>query len=163
MLTWIMKWTRLSTVGSLCVFQGGCCSLTQQCCNRLHEFVTFSRAVLVKKAQLHEGRSSADVSNGLIRTLSQQAREEERELGHPFTGWGDLCSPSLIRDHLLLIGLYGKKRRIQILGFTLQHFQLNSTRLTCITEHISEWKWAKLDEQVLCIVHSKTRNMKPRK
>jgi len=42
--------------------------------------VTFSRAVLVKKAQLHEGRSSADVRNGLIRTLSQQAREEEREL-----------------------------------------------------------------------------------
>lgn len=43
--------------------------------------------VLVKKAQLHEGRSSANVSNGLIRTLSQQGeREEERELGHPFTG-----------------------------------------------------------------------------
>lgn len=137
MLTRIMQWTRLSSVRSLWVFQGGCCSLTQQCCNRLHEFVTFSRAVLVKKAQLHEGRSSADVSNGLIRTLSQQAREEERELGHPFTGWGDLCIKDglLIRDHLLLIGLYGGKKEDSDSWFYTSTFstQLNSSSFDNVT------------------------------
>jgi len=45
--------------------------------------------VLVKKAQLHEDQSSADVGNALIRTLSQQGergRERIRASFHRLRG-----------------------------------------------------------------------------